>query len=459
MSHIRIKVCFLLPFCLGGWPAKMWGADPATTTPVPAGWQKPAWLTDLAAGVKEGYDDNVLLVSGHGLPIQSSWFTSVSPKVGLNLAPWLGNPQTVQTLTLGYAPEVNLYHEAPVENYTAHKATLAAKVKDGDFSFGLDNAFLYDEGSPVAETYALNQTSNQNDKYDNFFARAVPRERREQIQDRATLLGQEDWEHFFVRSTAALTYYGLDTYLFSTSAAPYKGYQNCPDRYDANGGVDVGYKVTSDLAVTLGYRYGQQHQQALPPLAGLDTRESSSDYQRVLLGLEGKPWSWLKVKLAGGPDFRDYNPQAYVSDDHLTTYYGEAAVTATISPEQSVTVNYKQWQWVSANGVVPYFDSLYSLAYHWKATPKLDLSLGGRIQEADFTSGTDTAGSAPSLRDDRQYSVTAGITYAVNPHLSACLTYAHDLGANVLAGLPAAMQPAYRDFEHQVVSLGLQYKF
>ena len=192
---------------------------------------------------------------------------------------------------------------------------------------------------------------------------------------------------------------------------------------------------------------------------GLDTRQSSSDYQRVLLGVEGKPLSWLKVKVAGGPDFRDYNSLAYVNDRHLTTYYGEALVAATVSAHQSVTFTYKQWQWVSSTGVVPYFDTSYALAYHWEATRKLGVDIGGKLLEADFTSGNDNASSAPSRRDDRQYTVSGGVTYAFNTHLAASLSYSYDLGNNVLDGLPGNLEPAYRDFEHQLVSLGVQYKF
>jgi hypothetical protein len=39
------------------------------------------------------------------------------------------------------------------------------------------------------------------------------------------------------------------------------------------------------------------------------------------------------------------------------------------------------------------------------------------------------------------------------------LVYAYDLGDNALSNLPVTLGPAYRDFEHQAVSLGLQYKF
>ena len=144
---------------------------------------------------------------------------------------------------------------------------------------------------------------------------------------------------------------------------------------------------------------------------------------------------------------------------HLTTYYGEAALTATISADQPLTFNYKQWQFVSAYGNVPYFDSSYALAYHWNATKQLGLDLGGKILEADFTSGNDVAGAAPSQRDDRQYTVSAGLTWSFNAHVSASLSYAYDLGANELSNLPATLAPDYRKFEHQLVSASLQYKF
>ena len=54
---------------------------------ISSNWQKPSWLTDLSLGVKENYDDNVLLVSGDGLAPKSSWVTTLSPKVGINFAP------------------------------------------------------------------------------------------------------------------------------------------------------------------------------------------------------------------------------------------------------------------------------------------------------------------------------------------------------------------------------------
>jgi len=256
-----------------------------------------------------------------------------------------------------------------------------------------------------------------------------------------------------------LLYYDLDSDWHNTGSAPWKGYQNYVDRYDVNGGVDFGYKLTPKLAATLGYRYGSQYQQQFPTAIDSDNHYSSSDYQRVLLGLEGKPWSWLDVKLAGGPDFRSYNSLAPVNDRNPVKYYGEAVLTATLTPNQTVTFNYRQWQWVSSSGKVPYFDSTYALTYHWNATKQLGFDLGGKVLEADYTEGNDVGGSAPSLRDDMEYEVSAGVSYAFTKHFSASLAYTYDIGRNALDNLAPTYFPGYRDFDHQVVSVGATFKF
>jgi len=455
-------------------------ATPATSatpaTPLSESWQKPVWLTDLSAGVKESYDDNVFLVSGDGLKPQTSWVTGLTPKIGFNFAPLLGSTDTLQTLSLSYAPDVEFYHEAPSQDYTANRINNAVKLKAGDFSLGLDNAFLYNDGNREAYLYALKQTSptgaDQYDKYRNNYAHGVVRERLNQYQDRNATTLQYDWDQFFVRPTASLLYYGLNTYQHNTGApatagAPsYEGYQNYVNRYDVNGGTDLGYKVTKDTALTLGYRYGHQYQEQFATAISSDSHDASSDYQRVLAGVEGQPLNWLTVKVDGGPDFRNYNSAAAIANKNQITYYGEALVTARINATQSLTASYKQWQWVASTGNVGYFDSTYGLNYHWNATPKLGLDLGGKLLTADYRSGNDFAGSAPSARDDGDYAVAAGVSYAFCSHLSANLSYNYDLGKSELSsaelaqgGANALKSAGFRDFEHQVVSLGLLYKF
>jgi hypothetical protein len=424
---------------------------------------KPAWLTDVSLGVKESYDDNVLSVSGNSLPEQSSWVNTVSLKVGVDLAPVLASGGAIQTFSLVYQPDRVTYAQHSEESYTAHRFNTTLKGKSGAFTFSLDNAFLYNDGDKLAPTYALNQLSgaaaDQNDKYRNNYAHGTARERRNQIQDRYTILVQYNTGNFFVRPVSSLIFYNLNTDLFNTSSAPYKGYQDYIDRYDLNGGVDLGYKLVPGLAFTLGYRDGHQHQDRFSPGINSDQHSSSNNYQRVLAGLEGKPAGWLSVKLAAGPDFRDFNPSAPISDLHTTRFYGEATATATLPENQSLTFNFKQWVFVSSTGLVPYDDITYSLAYHWNATRQLGFDLGAKYLEGNYTLGNDIAGSAPSLRDDLEYEASAGVSYTIIPHLIASATYVYDDGRNGLRGLAQTYAPAYRNFKRQVVGLGLQYRF
>jgi hypothetical protein len=442
-------------------PGTLRAADP--TAADTALFTKPSWLTDLSLGDREYYDDNVLLVSGLGMPIQTSWVNDASFKLGFDFAPVLSDGGILKTLTLVYAPEVVSYANDSSENYTAHRINDSIKGSEGDFSYSFDNAFLYNDGSKLAETYALNQLSgaaaNQNDKYRNNFTHAVPRERRNQYQDRYTAQLRWDIGSIFFRPVSNLTYYNLNTYLFNTSFAPYKGYQDYIDRWDINGGADLGYKISKSVDFFVGYRDGFQHQDPFSLGINSDQHFSSNHYQRVLFGLEGQLTDWLNVKAAFGPDFRDFNPDTPIIHDRTTRFYGEAQATAILSKTQTLSFNFKQWVFVSSTGLVPYDDITYVLGYHLNVTKQVGLDLGAKYSEANYTLGNDYAGSAPSLRDDEDYQGSAGISYAILPNLIASATYAYDKGLNGLETLAATYAPAYRDFEHEVWGFGLQYKF
>jgi hypothetical protein len=397
------------------------------------------------------------------LPAESSWVDTLSFKLGFNLAPILAvDPGTIQTFSLVYQPDKVTYNQASSENYTAHRVNTTLKGRSGDVTFSFDNTFLYNDGNRLAPTYALNQLSgadaNQNDKYRSSLAHAPARERRNQDQDRFNGCLQFDTKYVFVRPISSLTDYNMNTYLFNTSLAPYKGYQDYADRYDLNAGADLGLKIAANWALTLGYRDGYQYQQQFTEAINSDQHYSSNHYQRVLIGLEGK-LDWLNVKLAAGPDYRDYNLDAPVNELKVTRYYGEALVTANLPQNQSLTFTYKQWMFVSSTGLVPYDDISYSLVYHWSATKQLGFDLGAKFVEHNYTMGDDTAGSAPSLREDVDYAGLGGISYVIIPHLTASVTYNYDDGQNALSTLPAKYAPSYRFFRQGVFGVGLQYAF
>jgi opacity protein-like surface antigen len=291
------------------------------------------------------------------------------------------------------------------------------------------------------------------------YATSAVRERRDQWQDRAKITLQYDRDKWFVRPSATLLYYELKTNL-RNAVAPFVGYDNYADRYDVNGGVDFGYKVTKPLAVTLAYRYGHQYQQQFAFDAA--KLSSPSDYQRVLLGIEGRPWKWLTVALQAGPDFRRYEPDSAshvtpVNDHNPIKYYAEASITIEPTPSDSIAIKYKQYQWVAGTGRVPYFESTYDLAYRRKLTKELALDLGLKVGDSDYTSAGTAAGTS-RLRNDYLYTASAGATYAFTPYLSANVGYSYIVGKNAQDGLTQAVN-WQREFREQIVAVGATLKF
>ena len=410
---------------------------------------KPNWLTDISIAVKESYDDNVLGVSGDGaMDREGSWITTISPKLGFNLVPVLGEQKTIQTFTFGYAPDFVKFHDEPdqanksEESFNIHRIATVLKAKADAFSFSFDNTFTYVDGDKEAPVYTSPTDSGRN-----AYSPAMPRERREQFQDRAKITLQYDWEKWFVRPTASLLYYDLKTYQRNIA-----GYQNYADRYDINGGADLGYRLNPRVALTLGYRYGHQDQEAF---ASAPDRHAVSDYQRVLIGIEGRPLKWLSVSLQAGPDFRSYENavEASVKDSDQVKYYGEGSLTADLTTNDAITFKYKQWQWVSSTGRIPYLDSTFDLTYRHRFNKQFSSELGARMLSSDYT-----AGSRPNAnRVDVLYGVAASVNYAINANLALNLGYNFDMGRNGQEGLGALEK--YREFDRHVVGLIATAKF
>ncbi len=420
---------------------------PAGTTPrteptaAHATFVKPGWLTDFSFGFKEGYDDNVFLSNAAGvLQKRDSWITTVTPKVGFNLAPLLPDQKVLKTFSFSYAPELVTYHQEPTESHNDHRIATVIRGDADAFSFSLDNVFVFIDGEKAGPTYTNGC---------NAYATATARERREQFQDRANVSFQFDQEKWFVRLASSLVYYEL-----LAEQRAILGYQNYVDRYDVNGGLDFGFKINAQLATTVGYRYGQQFQGRVIG----STLSSSSDYQRVLLGLEGKPWKWLTMAVAGGPDFRSYADTAPVPNADSIKYFGEASITAQPTAKDTLAFKYKQFQWVSGTGKVPYFDSSYTLTYNRKLTRKLLLDISGRIMSSDYTSGLTSLGGAMNARDDWMYTVATGLAYSFTSNLSASATYSIDFGRNQQDGISSTAEKQ-REFQRQLIGIGASLKF
>jgi len=420
---------------------------------------KPAWLTDLSLGIRESYDSNVYLA---GAPQQfmpkgyqtlkdiSSWVTTISPKIGVDFAPLMGDQKVIQALTFAYLPDFSIYTNQTSETNETHRFKTVFKGKTGDFSFNLENCFTFVDGDRTAPAYPGG--------YMSAFGLGAPRERRMQEQERSKIVFQYDYDKWFVRPVATLLLYDMGTYLKNPSrpTTP-SGYMNYEDRSDVNGGLDIGYKVLPDLAATVGYRYGYQYQQTF----SWTDCSSSNNYQRLLFGAEGKLWKWLKIQFQLGPDFRTYAPDTAthttpVHDLNPVVSYGEANLCAEMTRLDTLTFQFKQWRWISSVGKVPYEDSLFDLTYTRKLSGKLSFTLEGRGMEADYTMATGISGQ----RNDWMVTVAPGLRYAFNSQVSADLAYSADWGINGCNDLPPSQSPASkREFFRSLVSIGAQVKF
>lgn len=412
-------------------------------------WEKPVWLTDLSLRVGESYDSNVYLTgndvaSGDHIATKNkgSAVTTISPKIGVDFATLLDKDSIVKVFSLGYAPDFVLFHNASTESYAAHRLTTNLKAKADNVTFTLENALLFINGDHEGLAYPSGASA---------YANSTIRERRDQWQDRTKATVKVDLGPIFVRPTFSLLYYDL-----GTSFQNVTGYTNFIDRYDINGGTDVGYNVTKDVAFTLGYRYGRQSQAALPfDLAQIN---ASSDYQRVLFGVEGTPLKWLKVEGAVGPQFtsytnnRPYNGGALLSGRikaDTTDVFAEASVTVSPTAADALVLKYKRWNWVSSTGKNAYRESIYDASFRHQITKALQLELGFRASQSDY--------NPSSFRNDWLYTTSAGVKYAVTKNLGLDVSYAYDRGRNdQLVGVPT---PSTRQFERSVVSTGVTWKF
>ena len=423
-------------------------------------WEKPVWLTDLSLRVGESYDTNVYL-SGVPVPAgpdvatqnKSSWVTTITPKIGVDFAKLLGSDSIIKTFTLGYNPDVVLFHNTPDESYSAHRVTTTVKGKTGDVSFSLDNAFTYINGDSAGLLYPAGNSSYVNN---------TVRERRDQWQERTKAFVKINAGDFFLRPAVSLLYYNLNTEFRNANLAANTGYTNYVDRYDLNGGADLGYNVSKDLAVILGYRYGHQEQANLPDWVATKQTQyrinASSDYQRVLFGIEGSPLKWLKIEAAVGPQFTSYTgSRPYAGtvvangkiDPNPTDVYAEASVTIAPTASDILVLKYRRWNWVSSTGINAYRDTVYDASFRHQITKALQLELGLRAANSDY--------NPSSYRNDWDYTASAGLKYAVTKNLGLDVSYAYDKGHNEqIVGVTNA---ATREFERSIVSTGVSWKF
>lgn len=421
-------------------------AKPAVPAPATAAANAPAsgWSVTASLAVKETFDDNIYLLNQNS-PVppppgqswapayRSSWVTSAQPVVGVSYQAGAAFKATVN-----YAGDYSYYTGASTENNLANKGTVNFGGKLGETTWELANLLTYIDGSDLGLFFdpALGGPPA---------AGGVPiRDRRDAFVDRNILKVAIPAGNWVFRPTASFYVHDFLTQQHTVAeGTQWRGYQSYIDRNETAGGLDVGYKALRNAFLLVGYRYGRQNQEQLVNVSS----PYDNNFQRVLVGVDGKIAPWLSTTLLLGPDFRTFPsaslPPGVASSE--TTFFCDAAITVAPGKNDSVVVTARMFQQPSFGSLAMYDDITCEAGWKHRFSPKLLASVGFRAYCTDFL--------LPARRVDWILTPTAVIAYAFDKHLTAEASYFHDSSFSDYANTPN------RIYDRNVIALGLKYVF
>jgi hypothetical protein len=413
MNHgARLRLAFFLFAALA--------APRVSAAPTPA---RPALATSLTGTL--GYDDNLFLVDTGPLARRESGFATVAARLA-----W----EPVPGLSFSYSPSLSAFFDEPGENHAKHLLASAAKGAAGATSWNASTEFAYVDGDDQGPVYGVSESS---------FASAVPRERRDQWQNRANLAIRHDTGPVFVRALGKLGSFDMLTHARA-------GAKNFRDRYDVSGGFDLGGKISPKAPETcLGFRRGYQGQDrdALPAA----TTDASNHYDRYLLGVDGKIGASLQLKGEAGWSVHDYSaafPAGPASKRRVDGLYADLSATWTASPTDELVLKTTRSRTCSATSANAVQYSAHEAAWKHTLSPAWSLTLGLKFEAFEYNPGT---------FDDCQYTGLVGLAWKIDSHLAASANLSHGVGRNQHNAVTGPTSDQ-RDFDRTQASVGVTWK-
>ncbi len=410
--------------------------------------QAASFTTQAEVSARVGYDGNIHLQdvepsAASRLEARAAGLEVLDPSVGslvTGIQPKLSASASLCeefNLSTSYSPDFNTYSEDSGENHITHRGTLNLKGQIDSLTWELPNTFIFIDGNRMAPVYGR--------PGDVPAIGGIP------VRDRH--------EAFIFKNSFKLTYRTgkllirpvATAYLhdFRTEQRP-SGvsyiYENYVDRRELAGGLDLGYTIHPDTDLILGYRFGSQEQYKL---LGVDCPYDSY-YHRILVGLEGTPWPWLKLGVLLGPDIRDFhNPRlddavpAFDQDELLL--FIDTTMTILPSASDSITFFVRQYEQPAFGGPSVYEDTTYDISWRHVFHPRFNARLGFRAYSGDW--------QGPVNREDWIFTPSAGITWKPHEHISADLAYSYDWVDSRVPNTEG------REFTRHLVTLGATYTF
>jgi opacity protein-like surface antigen len=389
---------------------------------------KSPWSFSASLSAKETFDDNVFLQDHSYLSHRTSMVSTFTPSFALGY-----QGSAAFKLAVSYTPEATFYHSYSSENNVAHRGVVNLSGKSGNTAWELNNVVTGIAGSDRGVTF---DTAHGGDIP---ALGGIPiRDRRDAIVYRNSVKVTQTVGKWFLRPV--FTSYVHD---FKTAQSTVTGYENYVDRYEVNGGLDVGYEAYKKTHVVLGYRYGYQHQGELNGTSS----PYSSNYHRILVGVEGSPTDWLKLNLSAGPDIRDFPSSTLPTtfDKRELLWYVDASATASVGKNDSVSVLLTRYEQPAFSSQSVYEDVVYSINWKHLFNEKISATAGFKAYQGDW--------QKPVIRDDWIFTPSLGLNYAVNKHLSADLSWSYDTVRSEVNNKTG------REFTRNLLSLGAKYTF
>jgi hypothetical protein len=438
----------------GGLPGRRFGWTAGMLTAALAaagqGWQLSSNVTlkaDLT--LKETYDDNVFILDTKpdpaitppagvtvSEPHKASLVTTVIPGLALHYQPCDGFGAAIS-----YAPEFTWYHSAHSEDYVAHRGAINFSGRIGNVTYEWLNGVTWIDGSHLGY-YTIRPG-------DCRCVGGIPlRDRRDAAIYRNSFRVTLPAGHWFFRPVVNAYVHDFQTEQRPNLTPTQYIYDNFVDRWDVGGGLDIGYEAFAKTKLVVGYRYGHQHQGRLLGVAS----RYSNDYQRWLLGVEGAPFSWLKLAVLAGPDLRNWGdspPAGFHRDEVL--YWMDGTVTVLPTRADTVTFRATRFEQPAFTSQSVYEDIRYDLTWRHKFTDKFTAGAGFTFYIGDW--------QAPVNRED--WILTPGVlaSYAFNAHLVGEAAWSYDSAESQVPNSPSAPYAEGRNFTRHLVSLALKYTF
>jgi hypothetical protein len=371
-----------------------------TAAPTPP---KNPWTFATSYALKETVDGNVFLQDLGEAARKRSLVTSGTLGFGLG---YQRTPAFKAAFT--YAPEMVRYHSYASENYVAHRASLNFSGNSGRTAWEFTNALVRIDGNNQGPIFDVGNRG------DIPALGGIPlRDRRDAVVVRNGFKLTQTMGRWFLRPAFSSYVHDFRTQQ-RVRSGPFAGYENYVDRYELNGGVDLGYGVGEKTWIVLGHRYGHQEQGELLGVRSL----YSSRYNRVLFGLEGAPADWLKLSVLAGPDLRRFENRPAGFDRGEMLWFVNASLSWLPTKRDTVTATLSRYEQPAFSSQSVYEDIVYDLAWRRQFAKRLSATAGFRIYGGDW--------QAPVNREDWIYTPSASLSYTLHKYLTAEVAYSHD---------------------------------